>query len=75
MEVSGEDNFLVGGSAENGSNSPEKVIKKSTHKDCGRLTEYYLIKLSYLIYKIYTTGLLGSASLNAISIKNMKTIS
>ena len=34
------------------------MIKKSTHKDCGRLTEYYLIKLSYINYKIYTTGLI-----------------
>ena len=36
----------------------EKVIGKVTHKYCGRLTEYYLIKLSYNIYKIFTTGLL-----------------
>ena len=39
--------------------SMEKVIKKSTHKYCGRLTLYYLIKLSYKIYKIYTTGLIS----------------
>jgi hypothetical protein len=36
----------------------EKVIRKVTHKYCGRLTEYYLIKLSYINYKIYTTGLM-----------------
>ena len=59
MEVSGEDGFLVGKGAENGSNSPEKVMQKVTHKNCGGLTEYYLIKLSYKIYKIYTTGLVS----------------
>ena len=40
--------------------SMEKVIRKSTHKYCGRLTDYYLIKLSYINFKIYTTGLVHS---------------
>ena len=62
MEVSGEDGFLVGKGAENGSNSPEKVMQKVTHKNCGGLTEYYLIKLSYIYFKILPTGLIVNLS-------------